>query len=222
MEWPELDALLEEMQAEDAERWQAAQELRKHFEQLQPQIQVVAQQYETLQVQASLQALNDRLLSGMGTVELVHSGVGIEFIASLVWPAYVDPRGAAEESAKEGLYRIEVWLGPGMQDGQPRIRISGEKRLEAKLPTSTERFRAALISVFRNPRFAPREAPAEAPDQEPDGEQAARSDEESETVGAMPAASEGSTEAGAPEQPSVTESEAAIPMGPPAEPSTSA
>ncbi len=31
--------------------------------------------------------------------------------------------------------------------------IAGSKRLEAVLPTSLERFRAALLAVFKNPAF---------------------------------------------------------------------
>ena len=242
IEWPELDALLEELRADNDERWQAAQELRKQFEQLQTQLQVLAQQYDALHVHDALQALNDRLLSGMGTIEMVQSGVGIEYVAALVWPASFDPRVSADESTRQGLYRIEVWLGPGMQDGQPRIRIAGEKRLEAKLPTSTERFRAALLSVFRSPQFVARtatpegspsegspseEAAAETAEQaqkpEPDGKpNAARLDAAAEECAepAVAAARDTPTEpepgasAGPPTEPGPAETDEAIPLGP--------
>ena len=188
MDWPELDALLDELRAGNDERWQEAQELRKQFEQLQSRLQVLAEQYTGLQVHETLQMLNDRLLSGMGTIEMVHSGVGIEYIAALVWPAYFDPRASGDDASKEGLYRIDVWLGPGMQDGQPRIRISGEKRLEAKLPTNTERFRGALLSVFRSPRFVAREAGEREPEDEPAPETAASAGQEPEGAPAGAAA----------------------------------
>jgi TolA-binding protein len=177
-DWPELDALVEELRNAQAERWNRIQELRQQLQGLQPHLEVLRRQFEDLQIDAHLRALNDQMLAGLGSVELVSAGTGIEYLAALVWPAHVHPH-AAEEEADEGvLYRIEVWLGPSLQDGRPRIRIAGERRLEAVLPTSGERFRAALLRVFREPQRV--ERPAEQPDAEAADES---SDEQPQTEG---------------------------------------
>jgi hypothetical protein len=155
-DWTELEELAGELRQQDEERWKQLDELRQQFEALQPHVEVIKRQFSELEVDAHLHALNQRLLGGLGSVEMIHSGAGLEYIAALVWPAHVSPQAAPEGAAAEGAYRIEVWLGPGLQDGRPRIRISGSKRLEAVLPTTTARFRSALLSVFQAPQFIAR------------------------------------------------------------------
>jgi hypothetical protein len=177
-DWAELDALVEELRQEDVERWHQLDELRIQLGTLQPISEVITRQFSELQVDAHLGAINDRLLGGFGSVEVVHSGAGIEYAAALVWPAHVGPHAPPEES-EGGVYRIEVWLGPNLQDGRARIRIEGAKRLEATLPTSSGRFRAALLTVFRNPQFVDRVVETETTESE--GEQTDRAESELET-----------------------------------------
>jgi hypothetical protein len=155
-DWPELDALYEELRQANEEHWKRTQELREQLSSLQPHLEVIASQFQELQVDEHLRAINDRLLGGLGSVEIVHGGVGIEYAAALVWPGHVHPQAEGQQTAPEDIYRIDVWLGPGMEDGRARIRIHGAKRLEAVLPTSGERFRSALLTVFRNPQRVPR------------------------------------------------------------------
>lgn len=151
-DWPELDTLVEELRAQNEERWRQTQELHEQLSQIQAQLEVVGRQYDELQVRELLQEINERLLGGLGTLESMHGGKGLEFVAALVWPLHCDPRSIPAELG-DGVYRINVWLGLHLQDGKPRIRISGARRLQATLPTSVDRFRAALLTVFRDPEF---------------------------------------------------------------------
>jgi hypothetical protein len=160
-DWPELDELIQELQQANEERWQRTQELRQQLDGLQPQLELVELQFRALQVDEHLRLLNERALGGLGNVEVVHGGVGIEYAAALVWPPHIHPGVDGGQPDEEGVYRIDVWLGPGLQDGRGRIRIAGARRLEAVLPTSTERFRSALLSVFRDPQRVARPAGTE-------------------------------------------------------------
>ena len=163
-EWPELTELVEQVRTENGEGWQRTERLRQELGGLQPHLELVARQAAELDVEGHLRLLNEHLLAGLGNLESFHSGMGIERVTALAWPADLHPQPAGDQVTESGTYRIEVWLGPGLQDGRARIRIAGSKRLEAVLPTSPERFRSALLSVFRNPLFvASPEGPAEPP-----------------------------------------------------------
>jgi hypothetical protein len=152
-DWAELEQLIEELRSANQERWTLMETTRQQLAGLQPHLDVISRQYEALEIERHLREMNERLLGGLGNVEVVQSGMGIEFIAALIWPASLGP-AEADNSPEEGtICRIEVWLGPGLQDGRARIRIAGAKRLEAVLPTTSERFRIALLSVFRNPQM---------------------------------------------------------------------
>jgi hypothetical protein len=151
--WAELELLIEELRSANQERWTRMEAMRLQLAGLQPHLDVISRQYEALEIERHLREMNDRLLGGLGNVEVVHSGMGIEFIAALIWPASLGPAEADDGPEESAICRIEVWLGPGLQDGRARIRIAGAKRLEAVLPTSSERFRVALLSVFRNPQM---------------------------------------------------------------------
>jgi hypothetical protein len=170
-DWPELDALYEELRRENEERWRRTDELRQRLAELQPQIDIISHQFSDLQVDQHLRSINDRLLAGLGSVEVVYGGVGIEYAAALVWPGHAHSQAVGDEAADEAMYRIDVWLGPALEDGRARIRITGAKRLEAPLPTSGERFRTALLTVFRNPQRIERPAMEEEPVSEPAGKQ---------------------------------------------------
>jgi hypothetical protein len=159
-DWHELDLLVEELRAVHGESWQRTEQLRQQMSGLQPHLEIIAQQYEELAVASHLTTLNERLLAGMGSVELIESGMGFEHVAALVWPSQLDPRDLGGRD-KEGYFRIEVWMGPGLQDGRARVRLAGAKRLEATLPTNPERFRSALLAVFRDPQFVERPEPEE-------------------------------------------------------------
>lgn len=180
-DWPELDALCEELRQANEEQWKRTEELRQQLNSLQPHLDLIAQQFHDLQVDEHLRALNDRLLGGLGSVEIIHGGVGIEYAAGLLWPGHVHPQAEDEDAAAEDMYRIDVWLGPGLQDGRARIRIAGAKRLEAVLPTSGERFRSALLSVFRNPQRVVRPSAEEA-DQEPPAQEDQTTEQEDQNT----------------------------------------
>jgi hypothetical protein len=162
-DWSELDDLVNELRQQHEERWQRLDDLRQQFSALQPHVDVIGRQVSDLAVDDHLHAVNQRLLGGLGSVETVRSGAGVEYIAALLWPAHIAPT-AAPDAPGDGVYRIEVWLGLGLEDGRPRIRISGSKRLEAVLPTTSARFRAALLAVLKSPQFVATtgDAPAEA------------------------------------------------------------
>lgn len=181
LEWPELETLLEECRSANEERWRQAEELSTQLAQLRPSLDIISRQYTELRILAALEAINARLLGGLGSIEILH-GAGIEYVVGLAWPPAADPRASAEDAARDGVNRIDVWLGLGMEDGRPRIRIQGEKRLEAPLPTTPERFRSALLAVLRAPRFIARPQ-AEA---EPGGDD----EDEGRTSASHPPASE--------------------------------
>jgi hypothetical protein len=169
-DWQELEGLVEELRSAREESWQRAEQLRQQMSSLQPHLEIIARQYEDLGVAAHLGRLNEKLLAGMGSVEVIESGLGFERVAALVWPAQIDPRDR-DGSESDGYFRIEIWMGPGFQDGRPRVRIAGAKRLEATLPTNAERFRSALLMAFRDPQFV------ERPDLKKEGEESSDSEE---------------------------------------------
>ena len=170
-DWPELAQLVSEIIELDAEGWRRSSEVRSQANSLSLHVAAVEQCFTELDIGSHLRILNERLLAGVGSVELVEGGMGIERIASLVWPSEIHPQPTPGSEQAAGMYRIEVWLGPGPQDGKPRIRIAGTKRLEAVLPTSSERFRTALLAVFQNPAFLPR------PEDQPEAEVSENEDE---------------------------------------------
>ena len=151
-EWPELDTLAAELREQSHEGWQQVDELRSQFEPLNAQKDLIASQCVELRVRELLQSINTRILGGLGTLEIVQAGAGLELIHGLVWSPHIDPRRHADE-AEGTVYRIDVWLGLSLEDAKARVRIIGAKRLEATLPTSPERFRSALLAVLREPRL---------------------------------------------------------------------
>lgn len=179
-DWSELEELVNDLEQRYEERWRQLAELRQQMAALQSHLEIIRRQFDELEVDAHLQALNQKLLGGLGSVEMIHSGAGIEYIAALVWPAHIVPQDI-QDASEDGVYRIEVWLGPSLEDGRPRIRISGSKRLEALLPTSSNRFRSALLTVFQSPMFIVRPesdiSEQEVGAAEPSGSEAAESSE---------------------------------------------
>src|SRR5712692_7412077 len=109
-DWPELEALIQELQQANEDRWRRTQELRQQLDGLQPHLELIEQQFRALQVDEHLRLLNDRALGGLGSVEIVHGGVGIEYAAALVWPPHVHPQVEGEQTDEECLFRIDVWL----------------------------------------------------------------------------------------------------------------
>ena len=134
-DWPELDALVEELQQANEERWKTAQDLRQQLQMLQPsKSRCYRASLKALQVDAHLRLLNERLLAGLGSVELIHAGTGIEYVAALVWPAHVHPGERAGEPEVGEVCRIEVWLGPNLEDGHARIRITSKTSSKQQPP----------------------------------------------------------------------------------------
>jgi hypothetical protein len=151
--------LVAQIREENSVGWQRSMAVRAQASALQAHIELIAGQYDALQIENCLRDLNQELLAGLGNVELVHAGMGLERVAALTWPADIHPRASAEtERPEDGVYRVEIWLGPALEDGKAKIRIAGAKRLEAALPTSSDRFRSALLAVFHNPLFLARPA----------------------------------------------------------------
>lgn len=70
------------------------------------------------------------------------------------------------EAHAEGEFHVGVWLGIG-PDGRGRVRVEGEKRLEAPLPTSRERLRRVLLSAIQAPRHVPASAEGAPAEEEP-------------------------------------------------------
>jgi hypothetical protein len=150
--WEELEQLCNELQ-EAGEAWtERRSRIDAERKAIQPVIDQLEQHYAALAVETALEEVREQLLGGAGVTQRMHSTYGLERLAALWWPAAVDPR--ADLATAEGEYRVEVWLGVSEQ-GRPRVRIAGERRLEAVLPVSTEKFRSALLSAVRRPAFVP-------------------------------------------------------------------
>jgi hypothetical protein len=221
--WEELEQLCNELQ-EAGDAWtERRSRIDAERAAIQPVIDQLEQHYTALAVEATLEEVRGQLLGGGGMMQRMHSTYGLERLAALWWPAAVDPR--PDLAGKEGEYRVEVWLGVGEQ-GRPRVRIVGERRLEAVLPVSTEKFRSALLSAVRQPAFVPYardDAAPHAPSDDSTGETetppateaAAGGSEEpavAEDAGVDPETS--AEEPVAPEQPEAPAGDEPIAMGP--------
>ncbi|MBI2761364.1 MAG: hypothetical protein HYX51_08070 [Chloroflexi bacterium] len=180
--WEELEQLCNELR-EAAETWsERRSRIDAERQAIQPVIDQLEQHYTALAVEPALEQVREHVLGGAGMRQRMHSTYGLERLAALWWPAAVDPR--PDLATAEGEYRIEVWLGVSEQ-GRPRVRIVGERRLEAALPVSVEKFRSALLTAVRRPAFVPYAH---------------------EDASSHPAADEPSEEAETPRQPGATDS----------------
>lgn len=165
-DWPDLDAYCAQLRAEHeawAERLTAVQ---TQLAQLQPALLGIAAQYRVLAIEEDLERLNQIILGGAAMAQSMRLGYDLERYISLLWPAAGDPRPTHARPDGEGEYRIDVFLHVG-PDGRGRVRVEGEKRLEAPLPTSRERLRKVLLGAVQAPKFVspPDEGTAEAEDE---------------------------------------------------------
>ncbi len=84
-EWPELAQLASELENLGAVGWRRSSEVRSQADGLLLHIAAVEQCFGELEISAHLRLLNEHLLAGVGSVELVEGGMGVEReIASLV------------------------------------------------------------------------------------------------------------------------------------------
>jgi len=176
--WEELDALAEELRATNAVWQENAAALHQQIDALRPDLDALEDQFVALQIGETLRELCRRLLNDAGRVHAVRMEFGILRSVALTWESTADPRQAGEAAA--GQYSIDVRIGPryllGIEpagatapDLRLSILIAGEKQLVATLPTTTERFRAAVLRAFRAPKFTepPQEQGSDAEAAEP-------------------------------------------------------
>lgn len=170
--WEELDALCRELEASAGPASESRAHLRTQLEALRPGLELLDRHYQELGAEEAMAQVRERLLAGAGVIQRIVFDYGLERLLALMWPAAADPR--AELAEARGEYRVEVWLRMG-EDGRPRVRVVGEKRLEAPLPVAREKFRGVLLGAVRAPAFIahpaageqPADAAAEAPPAEP-------------------------------------------------------
>lgn len=152
-DWDALEELSKETADERDAAWQEHQAaLRSQVETLAPVMELLAEQDRALDADGALEQIRDRFLAGAGVIQRTTFEYGIERMRVLAWPAALDPRAGL--AAREGEYHVEVWVGVN-ENMRPRVRVVGEKRLEATLPVSAEKFRAALLGALRAPKFTP-------------------------------------------------------------------
>jgi hypothetical protein len=171
--WEELDALCAEAHALDSAWSERHARLVAEMESLRPILDLLNQHHQQLAPEQALEQVRERLLDGAGIIQQTSASFGLDRLVVLAWPAAADPR--PELSGKAGEYRVEVWLGINEQ-GRPRVRVVGAKRLEAVLPAPIARFRDVLLSAVRAPAFTPVVSDEPAPDsgdQPPDDQAAA-------------------------------------------------
>ncbi len=148
--WEELDALCQELHSIDGGGSEERARLQSQLEALAPVLEVIERHRQELAPVEALVRLRERVLGGAGVIQHTSFEYGLEHLAVLAWPAAADPR--PDRAGALGEYRIEVWLGVG-EDGRPRVRVVGEKRMQAGLPVARDRFRAVLLGAVRAPAF---------------------------------------------------------------------
>ena len=226
--WEELDALCQELPAGDGSESDVRAQLKAQIETLRPALEALDRHSSDLRTEEALMLVRDRLLSGAAVIQHISFEYGLERSVAMIWPAALDPR---PDLAREGgEYRIEVWLRMG-EDGRPRVRVIGARRMEASLPVAREKFRAVLLGAVRAPAYvehahehggaapagasgtaeAPVETEAESPPESP--VDAAEPDQDiADTAGRTGVSAEEM------EQPAPPAEEEAIPLGPAAAP----
>jgi hypothetical protein len=159
--WADLDAYCEQLRAEHADWAERLDAIETQLLSLRATLAGIATQYHTLGIEEDLALINERILGGVGVAQSVRVGHDLERYVALIWPASGDPRPAMAQAGDEAEYRVEAWLHLG-PDGKGRIRIEGEKRLEATLPTSRERVRSVLMRAIQAPKLVrPGDRPVE-------------------------------------------------------------
>jgi hypothetical protein len=210
--WPDLDAYCAQLRAEHAAWVERLTAVQTQLASVRPSLLGIAAQYRALGIEDDLALLNEMVLGGIGMAQSVRLGHDLERYIALFWPVSGDPRPAMTRAEDEGEYRIEVWmlLGP---DGKGRIRVEGEKRLEATLPTSRERLRGVLLRAVQAPKFVSRGEPAAAEETQPAGVTKADDSGADRPEPETDPAAEAQPRAGDPEQQPPPD-EQVIPLGP--------
>jgi len=198
-DWAELDALVAELRGanpEWAKRLDEREKESKDAEQVAAQIAAeVDRHFTELGVREALEALARQALADTATLHEARGPFGYTRAMTLVWRPADDPRPELT-TVQDARLTLEVSIGPRMllpieppaADTRLTVAIIGEKRLIATLPTTREKFRAALLRAFAAParlpagRQPPPGAEAEAP---------AESGGPTEEQGERPAAAEG-------------------------------
>ena len=223
-DWTDLDAYCGQLRADYAEWADRLRTVQAQLAAMRATLGGLGAQYVALGIEEDLERLNELVLGGAAMCQSVRLGFDLERYVALFWPVSVDPRPTMVRSEGEGEYRVEVWLHIG-PDGRGRIRIEGEKKLEAPLPTSREKVRRVLLGAIQAPKFV-----AHAGDVSPeDGEPTATAAESqgAEQPGADTEANEQPVEQATPREGDPNEQappeEQVIPLGPAhAEPSDEA
>ena len=170
--WPDLDAYCAQLRADHAEWTERLSAVQTQLAAIRATLGGIGAQYGALGIEEDLEHLNELVLGGAAMCQSVRLGFDLERYVALFWPVSVDPRPTMVRPEAEGEYRVEIWLHLG-PDGRGRIRIEGEKKLEAPLPTSREKVRRVLLSALQSPKFV-----AHAGDASPgEGEETARQSE---------------------------------------------
>lgn len=172
--WNDLDTYCEQLRVEHAEWAERIDTLDAQLLALRATLAGIGEQYQTLGVEEDLALINERILGGAGMAQSLRIGHDLERYTALIWSPAGDPRPGMIRPDEDTEYRVEVWMHMG-PDGQGRIRIEGEKRLEATLPTSRERVRSVLIRAVQSPKLVSRgeaeaaetPSPPERAEQEP-------------------------------------------------------
>ena len=225
-DWADLNAYCEQLR-EEHETWsERLSALHSQLVHLQPALLTVAAQYRALAVEDDLAQLNQLVLGGAAMAQTVRLGYDLERYISLLWPAAADPRPSHARPESQGEYRVDILFHVG-PDGRGRVRVEGEKRLEAPLPTSRERLRRVLLAAIQAPKYVGEDgeesAGAGASEQaagdgtQPPADQEQRvSDEERTEVGTDEPVPEAEPRPGDPHETPPPE-EQVIPLGPAAE-----
>ncbi len=134
---------------------------------------LLARHEADLAIPAQLDHIRQQALGGSGVLLVqrdVHDHVRLYLLG---WPALIDPR--PDLAAPSVECRITVVLGPASSGARASVQVIGARRLEAGLPVTVEKFRAALMRALREPQRLQLSAPATdahdedgSPDQEAD------------------------------------------------------
>lgn len=173
--WAELEEHLAALRAEHAAYAEQMEALTQQTSIMRGVLEQLATYATTLGVEEDLIRLCDQVLGGLGTVQRLRSPLGFSHGVSLFWDAQTDPRPSLARPGAPADYVVNVLLYLG-DDGRPRVRVEGAKRLEAPLPTSRTRLRGVLLQAIQNPRLVSQ--PGAEPEEQPATAQPATDDEE--------------------------------------------
>jgi hypothetical protein len=149
--WSDLDSYCEQLRAEHAEWAERIDAIDTQLLAVRESLAGIGEQYRALGIDDDLAMINERILGGAGMAQSLRIGHDLERYTALIWASAGDPRPGLTRPDEDAEYRVEVWMHMG-PDGKGRIRIEGEKRLEATLPTTRERVRSVLIRAVQSPK----------------------------------------------------------------------